>query len=184
MAIAPPGATLADFTWRISIADVTEDCSFSEFIGVDRKIVVIDGAGMALKIGGVEHVVKPMVPFSFSGDVTTTARLINGPTRDLNVMTRWQCATASVKEYVLEPRTSVSVRVDDDEELVVVMGLGSLAITEQNEQHDLLGITHRPPVRHALSLFDAAYRRGPASIELFGDGIAIVVRIRSVLPLG
>jgi len=52
---APKGTFLSDFAWRVSIADVIHGGPFSKFEGVDRIIMVIEGAGLILKVNDVEH---------------------------------------------------------------------------------------------------------------------------------
>ena len=48
IAAHPAGAALDAFAWRVSIADVERDGPFSRFPGIDRTIVLLDGAGMRL----------------------------------------------------------------------------------------------------------------------------------------
>ncbi len=74
--------------WRLSIATVDTDGPFSSLPGIDRRIAVVEGAGMILLNDGVEQVLWPMQPLVFSGDALTSARLISGAVRDLNLMTR------------------------------------------------------------------------------------------------
>ncbi|WP_344566156.1 HutD/Ves family protein [Streptomyces axinellae] len=42
VAAQPVGSRLADFDWRVSVADVGGDGPFSPFPGVDRVITLID----------------------------------------------------------------------------------------------------------------------------------------------
>lgn len=84
----PPGATAADFAWRVSMAPVVEDGPFSGFPGVDRVLTVIDGEGLMLTVGDDPPVALTDEPFAFPGDVPCRARLAAGPIVDLNVMTR------------------------------------------------------------------------------------------------
>jgi environmental stress-induced protein Ves len=85
----PEGSSLEAFEWRISVAPVVADGAFSVFPGVERTIVVVEGAGMELSMaGGKMHVLRPGVPFSFDGGTTIVGRLIDGPVRDFNVMVR------------------------------------------------------------------------------------------------
>jgi hypothetical protein len=44
IAVYPAGATLDAFLWRVSIADVERDGPFSRFPGIDRTIVLLEGA--------------------------------------------------------------------------------------------------------------------------------------------
>lgn len=74
--------------WRLSIATVDTDGPFSPLPGIDRRIAVVEGAGMTLLNDGVEQVLWPMRPLAFSGDARTSARLVSGAVRDLNLMTR------------------------------------------------------------------------------------------------
>jgi environmental stress-induced protein Ves len=89
LAVAPAGATMDGFDWRISIAEVARDAPFSAFPGVDRCIVLLDGAGMVLELPQRSHrLERTFEPFAFSGDEAVDARLIDGPTVDFNVMVR------------------------------------------------------------------------------------------------
>ncbi len=87
---AGEGGDGAEFLWRISIAEIEVDGDFSRFPGVDRSILVLAGEGMALTIAGAPAVeLRAGEPArAFSGDVAVGCRLLNGPTRDFNVMTR------------------------------------------------------------------------------------------------
>ncbi len=85
----PPGATLAGFDWRVSIADVATDGPFSSFAGVDRTLVLLAGAGM--RLAGASHATElraPYEPYAFSGEDATSCALVDGPVRDFNLMVR------------------------------------------------------------------------------------------------
>lgn len=90
IAVAPADAGIDHFDWRLSVAEVADDGPFSRFAGVDRQIVLWRGAGMRLHDGaGLDHRLdRPGVPFAFPGEAAVQAALIDGPTRDVNVMTR------------------------------------------------------------------------------------------------
>lgn len=97
-------------------------------------------------------------------------------------MTSRKAATAALTVYEIEPHANVIVGVDEQEELVVVTGTGSIVTTDHDAQRDSIQTTHRQAVRQVLAFLDAAHSHGPASIQLGGDGVAIVVRIRHLLP--
>lgn len=79
----------ADFDWRISIAEVASAGPFSRFEGVDRTLVLLDGAAMALSIDGAPLLLTPAAPIAaFAGEAEVCAALPHGPTRDFNVMSR------------------------------------------------------------------------------------------------
>ncbi|WP_244849974.1 HutD family protein [Caballeronia sp. SL2Y3] len=98
IAAGPPGASLEAFAWRLSVADVSSDGAFSAFAGVDRALVLLDGAGMLLtEAGGREHRLdEPLAMACFAGETPIHANLIDGPTRDFNVMVRRDRARMSV----------------------------------------------------------------------------------------
>jgi environmental stress-induced protein Ves len=79
-----------EMLWRLSIADVASDGPFSEFPGIDRWIMVISGNGMELTIDGMgtKRLDRLYQPLAFSGDATTTCRLLGGPIQDFNFMVR------------------------------------------------------------------------------------------------
>jgi environmental stress-induced protein Ves len=89
VAAFPDGSSFDTFGWRLSMADVASDGPFSVFLGVDRTLIVVEGAGIELDVEGIAYPLDRNTPkLSFSGDDMTTGRLLSGPIRDLNVMTR------------------------------------------------------------------------------------------------
>jgi environmental stress-induced protein Ves len=85
--LAAPSAE--DWTWRVSVADVEADGPFSAFAGVERWFAVLDGAGVELDVDGLLHRLGPGDPaLQFDGGAATRCRLIDGPTRDFNLMLR------------------------------------------------------------------------------------------------
>ncbi|MBA3776460.1 MAG: HutD family protein [Betaproteobacteria bacterium] len=89
IAVGPPDAGLADFAWRVSVADVEQDGAFSVFPGVARTLVLLAGDGMRLTgVGEPLEVHAPFEPVTFAGDAPVTCALTNGPVRDFNLMVR------------------------------------------------------------------------------------------------
>jgi environmental stress-induced protein Ves len=90
IAIGPGNASLGNFDWRISMAQVASDGPFSDFSGIDRTLAVIKGSGLVLTIGNDAPVTlaSGTDPVSFPGDTPTSAHLTAGEITDLNVMTR------------------------------------------------------------------------------------------------
>ena len=90
IAIAPVGASIDTFDWRISLATIAASGPFSAFPGVDRTLALVDGPGVLLDIGDEGRFVlseeDPIV--EFSGESPVTATLAGGATTDFNVMTR------------------------------------------------------------------------------------------------
>jgi len=90
IAVAPEGASLGDFDWRISMAHVGQDGPFSSFPGIDRTLSVLTGNGIRLAFGDGETVVldRSTAPFFFAADRAVEGVLVGGPIDDLNVMSR------------------------------------------------------------------------------------------------
>jgi hypothetical protein len=85
----PPGADMDSFDWRVSMATIAANGPFSVFPGVDRVIMLFDGAGVRLQGAGVDHRLDtPGAPFAFAGDVALDCALLGGSSTDFNVMTR------------------------------------------------------------------------------------------------
>lgn len=90
LAVHPPGADGDDFLWRASVAEVSSDAPFSRFPGVDRQIVLLEGKGfkMTLDDDRVHLLSAPLRPFAFPGEAAVAVTLIDGATRDFNLMFR------------------------------------------------------------------------------------------------
>ncbi|MBP1849224.1 HutD/Ves family protein [Rhizobium halophytocola] len=130
---SPPGASLNDFDWRVSMATVAADGPFSSFPGIDRTLSILDGAGMTLSIGDGAPVTLETTspPLTFAADAPTTAWLVDGPIRDLNVMSRRGRVAHAVERQkapaVLPPRGTVRL----------LLALGELTIAIADQRHDL-----------------------------------------------
>ncbi len=74
---------------RISVADIRADGPFSAFAGVDRWFAVLEGAGVRLVLPeGQRRVAAGDAPLHFAGEAAPPCELLDGPTRDLNLMLR------------------------------------------------------------------------------------------------
>jgi uncharacterized protein len=79
----------AEWTVRMSVAEVTRDGPFSQLPGVRRWFAVLAGEGVRLRTDGSTHELGQQAPpFEFDGAVHTECELIAGPTRDFNLMLR------------------------------------------------------------------------------------------------
>jgi uncharacterized protein len=74
---------------RISLADIDRDGPFSAFPDTQRWFGVVCGAGVALRFGErVDEVTPASPPLCFDGAAAPECALLDGPTRDLNLMAR------------------------------------------------------------------------------------------------
>jgi environmental stress-induced protein Ves len=117
VAASPSGAGFDDFDWRISIAEISQDGAFSAFPGIDRTIAVIEGAGVTLTVDGADHTLAPYQPLDFTGEAETSCQLVDGTTRDLNLMTARDRAHGSIEFLTVAGEARVTAQA-----LVVVSG--------------------------------------------------------------
>ena len=96
--------------FRISQAAVVEDGLFSDFQGLHRTLVLLNGEGMALSHQNeaaihTETQLSTLLDMArFAGGEKTYAELTNGPIEDLNVMVR-ETDTLSKVEACFAPHT-------------------------------------------------------------------------------
>jgi uncharacterized protein len=78
------------FRWRVSIAEIERDGPFSTFPGIERDLLLLEGGGIELDIGESEprRLRRRFEHVHFAGEANVHCRLLAGPTRDFNVMTR------------------------------------------------------------------------------------------------
>ena len=88
IAVQPSKSDADDFLWRVSVAEVNSAAPFSSFSGIDRHIVLLQGAGFTMTLDGSRaHTLDtPFVPFAFAGEAAVAVTLVDGATRDFNLM--------------------------------------------------------------------------------------------------
>jgi environmental stress-induced protein Ves len=88
----------AEWDWRLSIAEIDADAPFSAFPGVDRVLVLLHGNGMRLRFddGEVHELLPPHDRLRFAGERALVGELVDGPTRDFNLMWRRDAIDASL----------------------------------------------------------------------------------------
>ena len=78
-----------DWSLRISLADIETNGPFSAFPGITRWFTVVQGHGVVLHFGSETVTLGPgSDPVQFDGAEAPGCTLIDGPTRDLNLMLR------------------------------------------------------------------------------------------------
>lgn len=84
--------------WRVSIAEIDHDCPFSAFPSCRRSLVLLEGNGMQLRFesGRDVELQPPHGRIDFSGDEPLDCVLLDGPTRDFNLMYRPDAVDATL----------------------------------------------------------------------------------------
>ncbi|WP_262299608.1 HutD/Ves family protein [Microvirga sesbaniae] len=167
VAAFPDGSGFETFGWRVSMADVASDGPFSLFPGIDRTLIVVEGEGIALDLEGVSYLLDRDTPtLSFPGDDVTAGRLLSGPIRDLNVMTR----RGQFRHRTRFAESGVALLSEDTDVAFIVPLDGSFDITVDS-------------AIHSLGVLDALRLDGTQDlIALSGTGRAILVEIAPDLP--
>jgi uncharacterized protein len=88
---------------RISLADIVQDGAFSAFPGVQRWFGVVQGAGVALQFAD-RHATQTLADgaLQFDGAAAPFCHLLNGGTRDLNLMLRGGSAANGCMQQVAD----------------------------------------------------------------------------------
>lgn len=89
IAVGTGADAASDMLWRVSAATVAAAGPFSRFEGIDRTLAVIAGNGLVLATGADRvTLTTDSAPYAFDGETDIDAYNVDGPTIDLNVMTR------------------------------------------------------------------------------------------------
>jgi len=150
---------VADFDWRLSVADVSSSGAFSKLPGVDRVITLTDGPGLLLTVDGQDHTLEPFRPLPFAGEAATECEVVE-PTRDFNVMTRRGVCTATVNVC-----TGSETLAAPGDSIVYVISLKGEAEVQL------------PSGAVNLDQFDAVLLPAAGTLRVKEDGRATVVRI-------
>lgn len=135
-----------DWVWRLSIAEIDADAPFSAFPGVERELVLLSGNGLRLRFddGEIHELLPPHDKLRFAGERTAFGELLDGPTRDFNLMWKrdavdaqlWHRPLVGTMVLFVDPGDTWAVhllaghaRFADDSELGE-LGAGDTAVLE------------------------------------------------------
>lgn len=182
IAAYPVGAGLDTFVWRVSVAEVERSGPFSQFPGVDRTLVLLAGAGMHLSQahGATLALIEPLALARFDGAAAVDAQLVDGATRDFNLMVRRDRAQASVEFW---QGSHANRRVFDADAALVFCASGALSVRlERGMPAPAPGMVSAAPSPFELSSMDTIVLNAAhgVSCEVTGGGVAIVVSVRYV----
>lgn len=161
LAVQPSDASAGEFLWRVSIAEVDSAAPFSCFPGIDRQIVLLDGAGfmMTLDDSRTHALTTPFAPFAFPGEAKVDVALAGGATRDFNLMTRRNRLHGEIQVW-----TGPTMRTPDLATTLVFCARGEIDTADGR--------------LHAGDAWRSSQQ--PASpVTLGEDAIALAVRVKS-----
>ena len=92
------------FRWRVSVAHIDASGPFSEFAEYNRKMVLLQGAGIELRFGdGISRKLRQVGELvEFDGALSTYCELLDGPCVDLNLMVSKSDGVAAKVERFIE----------------------------------------------------------------------------------
>ena len=160
-----------DWDWRLSIAEIETDAPFSAFPGIERELVLLSGNGLRLRFddGEVHELLPPHDRLCFAGERSAFGELVDGATRDFNLM--WKREAVDARLWHRPLVGTMVLFVDPGETWIVHMLAGQARFVDGSGLGDLgIGDTALLPAidgmrtRHALD----------------GGGEALLIRISPV----
>lgn len=131
--------------WRVSVAEISRDGSFSRFEGIDRTSLLLQGAGVRLTAGSDSVDFSRDIPAHYDGSTSWVAELTDGPVTVLNVMCRSGNCKAMIEllnesieispaatVVVFGPSEGCSIVADDLEHPVELLS-GEVCVVEPSE---------------------------------------------------
>lgn len=165
--------------WRVSVADISQDGPFSAFEGVDRWFAVVQGAGVRLTLpddaGGTVDLRPDSAPLCFAGEAAPGCVLLDGATRDLNLMVSRAAGRASMQRVAVGPAwvsaaplralfaaEPLSLQIGGQAPMAVPAWTLAVSTQAAHERWQAHGATAAPQAWW-LDFEPAATRRGPAA---------------------
>jgi hypothetical protein len=163
--------------WYVGLPDIAADGPFSAFPGMDRQLLLLEGAGIALHLRSPSEgldfsreVRKPLEPFSFRGDWDTTCKLLGGTAKVLNVIWRQKRANARVEVVAIDGTVPIEKMPSDT--MIAVVARGRIRTLGD-------GRTISPPLAQYDSLLLPEPRYGAVAVSpaSFDPAYLVVIRI-------
>lgn len=117
-----------EWHWRLSVATSAGDAPFSHFEGIDRQLVLLDGAGLDLHFDDDEiiRLRAPLESALFTGERGVTGRPVDGPTTQLNAM--WRRGHVDAQVVTSHLHGTVTIDLDPTSTVIVFVAHGTVAI--------------------------------------------------------
>jgi environmental stress-induced protein Ves len=147
VAVHPPASTLANFAWRVSLAEVRAGGPFSTFTGIDRQMAVLSGR-LQLSIAGRKTLTlcADSDPVAFAGELPVSSEPLQSPVLDLNVMTRRAAFAARLRRC--RARSTATVGLEADSTLLLALAPLTLHAPCLHETLGSLDAVHLSRERH------------------------------------
>jgi environmental stress-induced protein Ves len=162
--------------WQVGTTSIEASCPFSDLPGLDRQFMVLEGEGVELhcRVASGDPDLRrkidaPFEPFAFRGDWQTECRLLGGPVRVFNVVTRRGCFVAEVS--VSTSGNSIALEKAAAESLLVFVVEGAI---------------HIEGCSVSLAMNDAMIADGPEPERYSINGTSarvVIVRLTKVRPI-
>jgi environmental stress-induced protein Ves len=162
-----------DWNWRLSIAEIDADAPFSAFPGVERELVLLSGNGLRVRFddGSVHDLLPPHDKLRFDGERAAFGELIDGATRDFNLM--WKRDRCSAQLWHRPLVGTMVMFVSPGEAWVVHVLAGQVRFAEES------GLGRMQMGDTAILVAPGARRRH----VLDGGGEVLLIRVEQTLPL-
>ncbi|MBL8299709.1 MAG: HutD family protein [Rhodanobacteraceae bacterium] len=159
------------FDWRISIAEIAQDGDFSIFPDIDRELMLLDGGGVELTIGsdGPVALTQRYQKHAFPGEAPVSCHLLDGPTRDFNLMVRRGRYAA---ELLARPIVGTQLLFPTPATTWLVFVAGGHVLV--NDHSDL------PRIETGETLQIEFTQSGGAPLVLNGAGEIVLVKLREL----
>ncbi len=131
----------APFLWRASIATLSANGPFSRFEGVDRVIMLLEGAPLWLRGGEINHHLTLWQPWAFAGEWPIASEGITREGLDFNIMTQRRRAASQVNVITrahAPGKTGVAFVLQGEWQLGSQHGQAKSGIVWQDESPGLL----------------------------------------------
>lgn len=178
LAIFPSGASIDHFIWRLSTAQVATDGPFSFFPGIDRSLAVLSDSGLILHTEASEqtssqpsavHLTQHSPPYRFTGELAVVAELSAGSVSDLNIMTRRDVCTHTMRRLSAGLRR---IHAQDAQQILVYCAAGGARLTMPEQ-----GIPAETCSSGDLMLFNTSHQASGGLLELIAGEDAVLYLI-------
>lgn len=178
LAIFPAGASIDHFIWRLSTAQVATDGPFSFFPGIDRTLAVLSDTGLILHTEASEqteqtssqlvavHLTQHSPPYRFTGELAVVAELSEGSVADLNMMTRRDVCTHTMRRLSAGQH---HIHMQDAQQILLYCAAGGARLTMPEQ-----GMATETCSSGDLMLLNASHQASGWQLELIaGEGAVL-----------